>query len=90
MAHAVAAENKDETVQDFIRKFFYYHRNSYKNCCRIYCPGQPRDNELGKLEEEPVSALYYALFGGLTNRVIYLLSEDAGLNVQGEEYCCAS
>ena len=86
MTHAVGAEDKDETLQDFIREFFCDCRNSYRNCYRLYRPDRPWDNEPAKREEKPASALYYTSYGGLVNVVKYLLIQGADVNAQGGEY----
>jgi hypothetical protein len=83
---AAVAESKDETLQGFIREFFYYHRSSYRNCYSLYRPDRSWEDEPAKGGEKPASALYYASFGGLINAVKYLLSQGADVNAQGGEY----
>jgi ankyrin repeat protein len=86
IAYAAVAENEHEILQDFVRKFFYCHRNSYKICYNLHRPDTPWDNEPFKRGKESASALYYASFGGLVNAVKYLLSKDADVNAQGGYY----
>jgi hypothetical protein len=83
---ATVAESKDETLQGFIREFFYYHTSSYRNCYSLYRPDRSWEDEPAKGGEEPASALYYASFGGLINAVKYLLSQGADVNAQGGSY----
>ena len=86
MTHAIGAEDKDETLQGFIREFFCYHRSSYRNWYRLHRPDQPWDGELAQRGEEPASALYYASFGGLIKAVKYLLDKGDDVNAQGGWY----
>jgi hypothetical protein len=73
---ARVAEGKDETLQGFIREFFYNRKSSYRNCYNLYRPDW-RDEPTK--DEEPAPALYYASFGGLVNVVEYLLSQGADI-----------
>ena len=86
MAYAAVAKSKHKTLQGLIRKFFGYHRISYRNCYSLYQPDWPWIDEPDKIEEEPASALYYASFGGLVNAIRYLLSQGAYVNAQGGWY----
>jgi ankyrin repeat protein len=83
---AAVAESKDETLQGFIREFFYYRKSSYRNCYSLYRPDRSWEDEPAKGGKEPAPALYYASFGGLINAVKYLLSRGADVNAQGGEY----
>ena len=83
ITYAAVAESKDETLQGFIRKFFCYHRSSYRNCYSLYRPDRPWDDEPAERGGELASALYYASFGGLVNAVKYLLSQGADVNARG-------
>lgn len=88
ITYAAVAESKDETLQGFIREFFCYHINSYRNCYSLYRPDYPGffGPDFG---EGPASALYYASFGGLVNAVEYLLSRGANVHAQGGRYSTA-
>jgi ankyrin repeat protein len=80
---AAVAERKDETLQVFIKKFFYNYSGSYRNCYSLYRPDMPWTYNP---TQEPGSALYYASFGGLMNTVVYLISSGADINAQGGLY----
>jgi hypothetical protein len=80
IAYAAVVENENEILQGFVRKFFCFHRNSYKNCYNLHRPDTPWDDKPFLWTGESASALYYASFGGLVNAVNYLLGKDADVN----------
>lgn len=85
MGHAAVAEDKDETLLGFIKKFLCYHKSSYRNCYSLYRPDMPW-NYPPPYEIEPASALYYSSFGGMVITVKYLLSQGADVNAPGGRY----
>ena len=83
MIHAVEAEEKDETLQGFIRKFFCNHRNL--QCYSLCQPDHHPSHNLS--QQNLVLALYYASFGGLVNAVDYILSQkNVDVNAEGGYY----
>ncbi|EGX53213.1 hypothetical protein AOL_s00006g591 [Orbilia oligospora ATCC 24927] len=82
---AAVAENENQTLRDFIKRFFDTKRCLYRNCYNLYSPdGHWKSGEWTR--EKRVSALYYASFGGLTNTVNYLLSQGADVNARDGKY----
>lgn len=83
MAHAVAAEDKDETLWNFIKRFMSCENNSYKTCCSLYRPDEQWQNGTDVQGNEPSSPLYYSSFVGLARTVEWLLSQGCDADVQG-------
>ncbi|KAF3907984.1 Ankyrin-3 [Dactylellina cionopaga] len=79
---AVAAEEKDERLQGFLRTFFSDESGVYRNCYNFQSlGGHVRDSVWTRNEE--VSALYYASCVGLAKTVEYLIGQGTDINAQG-------